>query len=107
MPGHLKYIEVENFKSYRGKQKIGPFNKFTAVIGPNGSGNCINEMNNLSVYVAYFAHWNVKQDCFPWEGGAELPDVCMEGPGSKRDLWQPKFESVIGERYPWIIWKQV
>lgn len=38
MPGHLKYIEVENFKSYRGKQKIGPFNKFTAVIGPNGSG---------------------------------------------------------------------
>ena len=38
MPGHLKYIEVENFKSYRGKQKIGPYNKFTAIIGPNGSG---------------------------------------------------------------------
>jgi len=38
MPGHLKYIEVENFKSYRGKQLIGPFKKFTAIIGPNGSG---------------------------------------------------------------------
>ncbi|KAJ8301837.1 hypothetical protein KUTeg_020824 [Tegillarca granosa] len=38
MPGYLKYIEVDNFKSYRGKQKIGPFNKFTAIIGPNGSG---------------------------------------------------------------------
>ncbi|KAL3853466.1 hypothetical protein ACJMK2_017002 [Sinanodonta woodiana] len=38
MPGHLKYIEVDNFKSYRGKQKIGPFKKFSAIIGPNGSG---------------------------------------------------------------------
>ncbi|BFZ10782.1 hypothetical protein BsWGS_13821 [Bradybaena similaris] len=38
MPGQLKYIEVENFKSYRGKQRIGPFKRFTAIIGPNGSG---------------------------------------------------------------------
>ncbi|GFO15543.1 structural maintenance of chromosomes protein [Plakobranchus ocellatus] len=38
MPGYLKYIEVENFKSYRGKQTIGPFKQFTAIIGPNGSG---------------------------------------------------------------------
>lgn len=34
----LKHVEVENFKSYRGKQIIGPFNTFTSVIGPNGSG---------------------------------------------------------------------
>ena len=34
----LKYIEVENFKSYRGYQKIGPLKPFMAVIGPNGSG---------------------------------------------------------------------
>ena len=27
----LKHIEVENFKSYRGKQIIGPFNTFTSV----------------------------------------------------------------------------
>lgn len=34
----LHSIEVENFKSYRGKQTIGPLKPFTAVIGPNGSG---------------------------------------------------------------------
>lgn len=31
-------IEVENFKSYKGLQQIGPFRDFTAVVGPNGSG---------------------------------------------------------------------
>ncbi|CAB3386842.1 Hypothetical predicted protein [Cloeon dipterum] len=38
MPAFLKYIAVDNFKSYRGSQKIGPLKPFTAVIGPNGSG---------------------------------------------------------------------
>lgn len=38
MVGHLKYIEVENFKSYKGKQTIGPFKRFSAIIGPNGTG---------------------------------------------------------------------
>ena len=38
MPGRLKYIELENFKSYKGLQKIGPFKNFSAIIGPNGSG---------------------------------------------------------------------
>lgn len=32
------YTEVENFKSYAGKQVIGPFHDMTCVIGPNGSG---------------------------------------------------------------------
>ncbi|KAI9104571.1 RecF/RecN/SMC N terminal domain-containing protein [Phlyctochytrium arcticum] len=36
--GRLVQLEVENFKSYRGKQIIGPFKHFTSVIGPNGSG---------------------------------------------------------------------
>lgn len=34
----LLKLEVENFKSYKGRQDIGPFHSFTAVIGPNGSG---------------------------------------------------------------------
>ena len=34
----LKFIEVENFKSYQGFKKIGPLFPFMAVIGPNGSG---------------------------------------------------------------------
>ncbi|RWS29829.1 structural maintenance of chromosomes protein 1A-like protein 2 [Leptotrombidium deliense] len=38
MPGYLRYIEVDNFKSYKGRQIIGPLKQFTAVIGPNGSG---------------------------------------------------------------------
>lgn len=36
--GKLIRIEVENFKSYKGQQIIGPFHEFTSVIGPNGSG---------------------------------------------------------------------
>jgi len=39
--------QVENFKSYRGRQRIGPFGGFTAVIGPNGSGKS-NLMDALS-----------------------------------------------------------
>eukprot|EP00123_Amoebidium_parasiticum_P016939 comp23649_c1_seq1/m.40372 comp23649_c1_seq1/g.40372 ORF comp23649_c1_seq1/g.40372 comp23649_c1_seq1/m.40372 type:complete len:1229 (-) comp23649_c1_seq1:37-3723(-) len=31
-------LETENFKSYHGRQVLGPFKEFTAVIGPNGSG---------------------------------------------------------------------
>ncbi|XP_071531628.1 structural maintenance of chromosomes protein 1A [Panulirus ornatus] len=38
MKAILKYIEVENFKSYRGFYHVGPLKPFTAVIGPNGSG---------------------------------------------------------------------
>ena len=38
MPGYLKFIELENFKSYCGHQVVGPLKPFTAVIGPNGSG---------------------------------------------------------------------
>lgn len=38
MGAFLKFIEVENFKSYKGHIVIGPLKRFTAVIGPNGSG---------------------------------------------------------------------
>ncbi|KAI1709339.1 SMC proteins flexible hinge domain-containing protein [Ditylenchus destructor] len=35
----ISKVDVENFKSYYGKQTIGPFHKnFTSIIGPNGSG---------------------------------------------------------------------
>merc|ERR1739848_638177 len=34
----LKYIELENFKSYKGHLRLGPLPAFTSVIGPNGSG---------------------------------------------------------------------
>ena len=36
--GRIHRLEVENFKSYKGHQVIGPFKNFTAIIGPNGAG---------------------------------------------------------------------
>lgn len=41
MPGTSTYIEVENFKSYKGFVRIGPLRPFMAVIGSNGSGECL------------------------------------------------------------------
>ncbi|KAF6150932.1 hypothetical protein GIB67_026853 [Kingdonia uniflora] len=37
-PGKILHLELENFKSYKGHQIIGPFFDFTAIIGPNGAG---------------------------------------------------------------------
>ncbi|XP_037091511.1 structural maintenance of chromosomes protein 1A-like [Pollicipes pollicipes] len=47
MPCKLKYIEVENFKSYKGFMQIGPLMPFTAIVGPNGSGKS-NYMDAIS-----------------------------------------------------------
>ncbi|XP_070267387.1 structural maintenance of chromosomes protein 1B isoform X2 [Myotis yumanensis] len=45
--GRLELLLVENFKSWRGRQVIGPFRRFTCIIGPNGSGKS-NVMDALS-----------------------------------------------------------
>lgn len=34
----IERLEIENFKSYKGHQVVGPFKNFTAIIGPNGAG---------------------------------------------------------------------
>lgn len=34
----MESLELENFKSFKGRHIIGPFRQFTAIIGPNGSG---------------------------------------------------------------------
>ncbi|ORY83359.1 cohesin complex subunit psm1 [Neocallimastix californiae] len=36
--GRLYKLELENFKSYKGHQVIGPFFNFSCIIGPNGAG---------------------------------------------------------------------
>ncbi|KAI3423850.1 hypothetical protein D9Q98_009684 [Chlorella vulgaris] len=36
--GRIVRLEVNSFKSYRGRNTIGPFRPFTTIIGPNGSG---------------------------------------------------------------------
>ncbi|XP_077325482.1 structural maintenance of chromosomes protein 1B [Lithobates pipiens] len=45
--GHLSHLILQNFKSWRGRQVIGPFKRFNCVIGPNGSGKS-NLMDALS-----------------------------------------------------------
>ena len=36
--GRIEYLNIKDFKSYGGKNKIGVFKTFNCVIGPNGSG---------------------------------------------------------------------
>ncbi|XP_051916553.1 structural maintenance of chromosomes protein 1B [Hippocampus zosterae] len=45
--GYLSKVVVENFKTWRGKQVIGPFMDFNCIIGPNGSGKS-NVMDAIS-----------------------------------------------------------
>lgn len=49
--GRLHSIEIQDFKSYKGKHVVGPFPNFTAVIGPNGSGKS-NLMDAISFVCA-------------------------------------------------------
>jgi structural maintenance of chromosome 1 len=35
---HMESLEITDFKSFKGKHVIGPMKKFTAIVGPNGSG---------------------------------------------------------------------
>lgn len=49
----VESIELENFKSYYGKNTIGPFDQsFSAVVGPNGSG----KSNLLESLIFIFGH---------------------------------------------------
>ncbi len=45
--GRIVRLEVTNFKSYSGKQVLGPFRDFTCIIGPNGAGKS-NVMDAIS-----------------------------------------------------------
>ena len=39
--GRVVRLEIEDFKSYRGRHIIGPFEQFTCIIGPNGAGGLL------------------------------------------------------------------
>jgi structural maintenance of chromosome 1 len=56
--GRILQLELENFKSYRGEQIIGPFKGFTAVMGPNGAGKS-NLMDAISFVVGLSAKVSV------------------------------------------------
>lgn len=50
--GYLERLELENFKSYKGKHTIGPFMRFTAIIGPNGCGK-IGKLLFKTLYIIF------------------------------------------------------
>ena len=71
MPGRLKYIEIENFKSYKGLLTIGPFKNFTAIIGPNGSGA-------LSGYLNHVNHSYLNHACnMIWHGWIDARGLAL------------------------------
>ncbi|KAG5518171.1 hypothetical protein PMAC_003357 [Pneumocystis sp. 'macacae'] len=43
--GRLVRLELQNFKSYKGHQIIGPFYDFTSIIGPNGKSNLMDAIS--------------------------------------------------------------
>ncbi|EFC49743.1 structural maintenance of chromosome 1, partial [Naegleria gruberi] len=69
--GKIVRIEAENFKSYKGRQIIGPFDDFTCVIGPNGSGKS-NLMDAISFVMGlratYLRSSHLKQLIFNGDG---------------------------------------
>uniref|UniRef100_A0A0N5BAQ5 Structural maintenance of chromosomes protein n=1 Tax=Strongyloides papillosus TaxID=174720 RepID=A0A0N5BAQ5_STREA len=53
----ISYIELENFKSYYGVNKMGPFGKnFSCIVGPNGSGK-----SNIFDCMLFVFDYNVKK----------------------------------------------
>ncbi|XP_069823979.1 structural maintenance of chromosomes protein 1B [Dendropsophus ebraccatus] len=48
--GFLHLLILEDFKSWRGRQIIGPFKRFNCIIGPNGSGKS-NVMDAISFVI--------------------------------------------------------
>ena len=46
----LKHIEVCNFKSFSGKQILGPFRNFVGIVGPNGSGTVNNKCHEYIIW---------------------------------------------------------
>lgn len=68
----VTYLELENFKSYAGKQRIGPFTDFTSVIGPNGSGK-----SNLMDAISFILGVNSRD-----LRSSQLKDLIFRPPGT-------------------------
>ncbi|OIR59177.1 MAG: structural maintenance of chromosomes protein 1 [Amphiamblys sp. WSBS2006] len=73
--GGVTKLVVENFKSYLGKQTIGPFvDRFTSIIGPNGSGK-----SNLVDAISFVFGIGSGQIRSSWLG-----DLCYRGREKKK-----------------------
>ncbi|KAK4795735.1 hypothetical protein SAY86_028061 [Trapa natans] len=74
-PGKILRLELENFKSYKGHQVIGPFYEFTAIIGPNGAGK-----SNLMDAISFVLGVRTGQ-----LRGAQLKDLIYAFDDSEKD----------------------
>jgi len=54
MTQRIDRLELENFKSYRGHQVIGPFRSFASIIGPNGAGTWDSITNIIQYSICQF-----------------------------------------------------
>jgi len=81
----VTYLELENFKSYAGKQKIGPFFNFTCVIGPNGSGKS-NLMDAMSFILGVQSR-DLRS--------SQMKDLIFRPPGTARDATLTATASLI------------
>ncbi|KAL9184441.1 hypothetical protein ACHAXT_002527 [Thalassiosira profunda] len=71
----VTYLELENFKSYAGVQRIGPFLPFSCVVGPNGSGKS-NLMDAIS-FVLGVQSRDLRS--------SQMRDLIFRPPGAARD----------------------
>lgn len=102
MPGYLRYIEVDNFKSYVGQQRIGPFDRFTAIIGPNGSGMMksiyfnvkIDYASIISIFLSPFIFIYIFGGLFFFSGKSNLMDAISFVLGEKTSNLRVKRMSV-------------
>ncbi|KIK41440.1 hypothetical protein CY34DRAFT_85399 [Suillus luteus UH-Slu-Lm8-n1] len=88
-------IEVNDFKSYRGHEVIGPLN-FTSVIGPNGAGksNLMDAISSvLGVKSAQLRSSQLKDFVYPWMGSEvtqnqeDDDDSDGKGEGTAKKAW--------------------
>ena len=73
--GRIDRLEVFNFKSYAGRQIIGPFVDFTAVIGPNGAGK--SNMMDATAFVVGLSSKDLR--------GKQLKDLIYRNTTDKGD----------------------
>ncbi|KAL7982753.1 hypothetical protein Chor_010351 [Crotalus horridus] len=92
--GYLKLLLIENFKSWRGQQCIGPFKKFTCIIGPNGSGSgsefLVNGTAvNRSMYTKALVEIGIiarAKNCLVFQG--EVEAIAMKKPKERTQLFE-------------------
>lgn len=81
--GKLIKLELENFKSYNGKQIIGPFDQFTSIIGPNGSGKS-NLMDAISFVLGVNSSHLRSSHLVDLINRRSDAEIANQGVGSKR-----------------------